>query len=147
MFNDSDLEARLDTFHDWCEAQHDLKTFVLADGIFGNTSNVLTPYTRRSRDGAKVPLTVRQRVYGFFLSRGRIGAEWGNKDVLVTFSSLVYKPQQQVLHTSPEKSYMVAVLLCNLIKCASRGTQQFETYFGVAPPTLEEYLDEITARR
>jgi len=146
MFNDSNLEARLDAFHDSCEREHDLDTFVVADGIFSNTSNVLTPYTKRSRNGAKIPLRVKQRVFGFFLSRGRIGAEWGNKDVLTTFASLVFTPQQQVLHSSPEKAYMVAVLLCNLIKCASRGTQQFESYFGVAPPTLEQYLDEITAR-
>jgi nuclease HARBI1 len=147
MFNDCDLEARLDAFHDWCESEHGLETFVIADGIFSTTSNVLTPYTKRSRNGAKVPLSVKKRVFGFFLSRGRIGAEWGNKDVLTTFASLVFMPQQQVLHTSPEKCYAVAVLLCNLIKCASRGTQQFETYFGVAPPTLEDYLDEITSRQ
>ena len=90
--------------------------------------------------------TVQEKLYGYFLSRGRIGAEWGNKDVFVTFASLTFEPQQKIWHTSPEKAYMVAVLLCNLIKCADRGTQQFEAYYGVAPPTLEEYLEEIIDR-
>ncbi len=146
MFNDADLERRLGIFHGLCKAKHNLHTFVLADGIFSTSNNVLTPYTKRTRDGAKVSLDVSQRVYGYFLSRARIGAEWGNKDVLTNFASLVYKPQQKVLHTDPEKSYPVAVLLCNLIKCAGRGTQQFESYYGVPPPTLDEYLAEIETR-
>jgi hypothetical protein len=146
MWADSNLEPRLGRFHDMCEEKLGLQTFVLADGIFSNSTNILTPYTKRTRNGSKISTDVSKRMFGYFLSRARIGAEWGNKDVLTNFASLVFKPQQKILHSDPEKCYPVAVLLCNVIKCASRGTQQFETYFKVAPPTLDEYLAELKRR-
>ncbi|CAB1104951.1 unnamed protein product [Ectocarpus sp. CCAP 1310/34] len=68
------------------------------------------------------PLTPAMRNFNKSMSQCRVTVEWGFKEM-----------------TSKWAFYTVATLLSNFHSCLNGGNQ-ISQYFGVEPPTLEEYL-------
>lgn len=73
------------------------------------------------------------------MSRVRESVEWGFGKTLNLFQALDFSRQQMVYKTKPGTEYKVATFLAN---CHTRltGSSQIADYFGLRPPTLEEYL-------
>lgn len=72
----------------------------------------------------------------------RIAVEWEFGHVAKLFSFVRYKPEQKILHSRCGLFYEVATLMKNVHICVNGGNQTSK-YFGIEPPTLEEYIDEI----
>ena len=94
----------------------------------------MTPYSfdpTRQRDH-------RERIFSMIHSSVRVGVEWGFGRVKTTFRSLNFEETMRALWNYPERKCLVALLLTNCLVCADSGIH--ESYFGVAPPTLTQYL-------
>ncbi|CAB1108384.1 unnamed protein product [Ectocarpus sp. CCAP 1310/34] len=73
------------------------------------------------------------------MSQCRVTVEWGFKDMTSKWAFVDMKCQQKFLLSPVATQYKVATLLSNFHSCLNGGNQ-ISQYFGVEPPTLEEYL-------
>ncbi len=69
----------------------------------------------------------------------RIPVEWGFMRISTTFKTLQLKQGLRVLGSPVGLMYMCAAELCNAMTVI-RGGNQISEYFGVLPPTVEEYV-------
>ena len=76
--------------------------------------------------------------YNRSMSQVRIAVEWLFGDIANSFKFTGYKKNLKIGLSSVGKMYVVCALLRNAITCLY-GNQTSE-YFGVDPPTLEEYF-------
>lgn len=72
----------------------------------------------------------------------RIAVEWEFGHVAKLFSFVRYKPEQKVHLSRCGLFYVVATLMKNVHICVNGGNNT-SVYFGLDPPTLEEYINEI----
>lgn len=79
----------------------------------------------------------------YVMSKLRIIVEWEFGHVANLFAFLKYKPGQKMLLSRCALFYKIATLMKNIHICVNGG--QSSSYFGISPPTLEEYMDEIRA--
>lgn len=83
--------------------------------------------------------TGEQRAFNSLMSSVRECVEWGFGKTLALFQALDFSRQHMVFKTKPAIEYKVATFLANCHTCAT-GSSQIADYFGLRPPTLEEYL-------
>lgn len=84
-------------------------------------------------------LTPAQRALNKQLARARVSVEWGFAKVYNLWAFLDYKKNQKLLLQPIGQYIAVAVFLTNCHSCLY-GNQTAD-YFGVAPPTLEAYIN------
>ena len=134
------LEEQLTEFHAAAARRHPAMTElpkVLGDAGFSWSENVTTPFSR-DRQTRYAP----ENVFNMILSRCRVPVEWGFGRMLNLFRTLQLRDNLKVDWTAAKKQYIVAILLTNLSNCCSPA--QVSQYYDCAPPTLTEYLSEVT---
>jgi hypothetical protein len=82
-----------------------------------------------------------QTHYNYFHSSARIGGEWGFQRLLANFAALDFSKSHKVFFTSPDKCFLVGMLLTNFI-VAARGSQH-ERYYGTRAPAFDDYLAHV----
>ncbi|CAB1099103.1 unnamed protein product [Ectocarpus sp. CCAP 1310/34] len=102
---------------------------------YGQTDHIQCPFSV-SVNG---PLTPAMRNFNKSMSRCRVTVEWGFKEMTSKWAFIDMKCQHKFLLSPVATQYKVATLLSNFHSCLNGGNQ-ISQYFGVEPPTLEEYL-------
>ncbi|KAF0701891.1 hypothetical protein AaE_016260 [Aphanomyces astaci] len=105
---------------------------VYGDPAYGYSDQLASPF-----GGAR--LTAAQREVNKSMSRVRISVEWSFGQVVQYWPIVDYKKKMRIGKSPISKMYKVAVLLTNCITC-DRGRNTNSVYFGLPPPSLEEYL-------
>lgn len=108
--------------------------FVLyGDQAYGLRELLLRPYSEHEIQGLpeRAHFNNAMRVL-------RVSVEWGFNKVIQEFAFLDFKKNQKLLLQDIEAMYKVAVILTNCHTCFYGG--ETSSYFGVQPPTVEEYL-------
>ncbi|KAG2199303.1 hypothetical protein INT47_012937 [Mucor saturninus] len=80
----------------------------------------------------------------YVMSKLGIIVEWGFGHVANFFAFLKYKPGQKMLLSRCALFYKIGTLMKNIHICVNG--KQSSSYFGISPPTLEAYMDEIRAK-
>ena len=84
------------------------------------------------------PLAPPMQEYNESMSSVRITVEWLFSDITNSFKFLDFKKNLKIGLSSVGKMYIVSALLRNAITCLYGN--ETSDYFGIAPPTLEEYF-------
>lgn len=131
------FEEELRALHERVEREHRLPRHprILCDSGFAESHDIWTPY----KVGRHMPLD--EELFNTLLSHCRVPNEWAFGRVVNTFRGLLFTPAMMAEWTKPEKQYLVAIFLTNLVFCAEGS--QTGAYFGVSPPSLQDYLNEM----
>ena len=86
----------------------------------------------------QVPLSPMMQDYNEAMSALRISVEWLFGDVINSFKFLDFKKNLKIGLSSVGKMYAVCALLRNAITCLYGNNTS--DYFGIEPPTLEQYF-------
>lgn len=108
---------------------------VYADQGYAEAPGIATPYF----DGA---INVAHEIHNQVMASSRIAVEWAFGDIIVQWAALDMRSTQQLLsHRKIGQVYIVAGLLSNFCTClqGNRGSK----YFGLRPPSLEEYISSL----
>ncbi|CAB1108116.1 unnamed protein product [Ectocarpus sp. CCAP 1310/34] len=105
------------------------------DPAYGQTDHIQCPFSA----SVNAPLTPAIRNFNKSMSQCRVTVEWGFKEMTSKWAFVDMKCQQKFLLSPVATQYKVATLLSNFHSCLNGGNQ-ISQYFGVEPPTLEEYL-------
>ena len=84
-------------------------------------------------------LTPQMQAFNKSMSSVRESVEWIFGDVICTFKFLDFKKNLKIGLSSVGKHYIVSSLLRNAITCLYGNSTS--KYFGVDPPSVEEYFD------
>jgi len=106
---------------------------IYGDAAYGGTNS----HIRRGHVGAN--LDNEQRRQNEQLSKVRVSVEWGFAKIYSLWAFLDYKKTQKLLLQPLGQYIAVAVFLTNCHSCLYGN--QTASYFGVAPPTLDAYLN------
>ena len=82
--------------------------------------------------------TAPQQLFNLSMSRVRTVVEWVFSDILEYFSFLDFKRNLKVGLSAVGKMYIICALLRNAHSCTYGSTTS--TFFGVDPPSLEQYF-------
>lgn len=105
--------------------------------VYGDAAYPMLSHVDRGFRGAN--LTDAQKAYNMALSTVRISVEWQFGVITSIFAGVNFKQNLQLLLSPIGKYYTIAALLTNAhTTCYGCVTS---SYFGMAPPTLEEYFD------
>lgn len=85
-----------------------------------------------------LPLAPPMQEYNESMSSVRIAVEWLFGDITNSFKYLDFKKNLKIGLSSVGKMYIVSALLRNAITCLYGN--ETSVYFGIEPPTLEEYF-------
>lgn len=85
-----------------------------------------------------VNITPEQHEFNTAMSSARIAVEWAFGKVVQFFAFVDYKKNQKILLQPVASHYFCAVLFTNCHTCFNGS--EASKYFGVQPPTLQEYL-------
>jgi hypothetical protein len=135
IFQVEKFEARLDALHSRVNAAD--RPYILSDSAFSTTINNVTPFAF----DPELQAGHRDRIFSMLHSATRIGAEWGFAKVKNLWRTLNLKESMRVLCNYPERRFVVAIMLTNLVICCDGS--QHTSYFGVSPPSLQDYLQLI----
>ena len=105
------------------------------DPAYALSNHLLYPYSAASVG----PLSPEMADFNKRMSHCRVTVEWGFKEMTGLWAFANMKPQQKFLLSPVAKQYRVATLLSNWHSCLDGGNE-ISQYFGVLPPTFEEYL-------
>ena len=83
--------------------------------------------------------TLVQKEHNKRMSSVRESVEWGFKLITTQWAFLNYKNNMKIFLQPVGKYYKLAAFLTNVHTCFEHN--QISTYFDVAPPTLDEYLN------
>lgn len=106
------------------------------DPAYRETQRMIRPIRAAEADSPQAHLN-------YFMSQVRICVEWEFGHVATLFSFVRFKPGQKLYLSRVAQFYVVATLMKNINLCVRRNNQT-SLYFGVQPPTLEQYISEIT---
>lgn len=109
--------------------------YLYGDPAYGLSNHLICPFSASSVG----PLTPEMADFNKRMSACRVTVEWGFKEITSSWAFVNMKQQQKVLMSPVAKQYRVATLLSNWQSCLNGGNE-ISQYFGVAPPSLEEYL-------
>ena len=104
--------------------------------IYGDPAYPLRPQLIVPYKGAA--LTAEQRQFNMAMSNVRESVEWGFGAIARTFAFLDFKKNLKLYLQPIGQYYPVAVILMNCYTCMYGN--QVSQYFGIEPPTLQEYL-------
>ena len=107
------------------------------DPAYGLSDHLICPYSSVTHG----LLTPEMADFNKRMSHCRVTVEWGFKEMTGKWAFVNMKPQQKFLLSPVGVQYRVATLLSNWHSCLNGGNQ-IAQYFGLTPPTLEEYLAE-----
>ena len=85
-----------------------------------------------------LPLAPPMQEYNESMNSVWIAVEWLFGDITNSFKYLDFKKNLKIGLSSVGKMYIVSALLCNAITCLYGN--ETSVYFGIEPPTLEEYF-------
>ena len=105
------------------------------DPAYGLSNHLVCPFSAASVG----PLSPEMADFNKRMSHCRVTVEWGFKEMTGLWAFVNMKPQQKFLLSPVAKQYRVATLLSNWHSCLNGGNE-ISQYFGVLPPTFEEYL-------
>lgn len=128
ILSHSGLEERL------ADAVFD-KHVIYGDEGYTYSQHVAVPFR-------KAALTEIERAFNDRMAVLLTSAKRGFARVTQLFSLLSFVPALRIYSSPVAKFYRVAVLLTNMITCHS-GTSEVATYFGVLPPSLDEYMSQF----
>jgi len=80
-----------------------------------------------------------QAQFNATMSARRVVVEWAYGMVCQVFQSVDFKRYNHILWTRPGAVYRTAILLLNM-RSAFLGDNRISLYFGLQPPTLENYI-------
>lgn len=110
---------------------------LLADSAYP-TNDVIIALFKRPPNGV---LHWAFQLFNSTVSPPRSCVEWGYKQVVGLWAFVDFKKTQKIGLVSVEAFWHLACWLTNLHTCANGGNQ-ISTFFGVAPPSLEEFLHD-----
>lgn len=102
------------------------------DPAYPLSREIMCPYK-----GARV--TLEQEAFNGAMSKCRMSVEWGFGDIARTFAFLDFHKNLKLFLQPVGLLYKVGALLTNCRTCLY--SNQTAVYFGVAPPSLERYLN------
>ena len=105
--------------------------------LYGDTPYPLSPYLQKAFQGAA--LTAAQCDFNTRFSNVRIAVEWAFGEISTLWAYIDMKKQQKTLLQPVALYYFVATLFTNLHTIARYGNKTSK-FFGVSPPSLNEYL-------
>ncbi|CAB1107600.1 unnamed protein product [Ectocarpus sp. CCAP 1310/34] len=105
------------------------------DPAYGLSNHLVCPFSASSVG----PLTPEMADFNKRMSHCRVTVEWGFKEMTGKWAFVNMKPQPKFLLSPVAKQYRVATLLSNWHSCMNGGNE-ISQYFGVVPPTFEEYV-------
>ncbi len=104
--------------------------------VFADTAYAAREYLITSFKGAA--LTQEMHNFNRLMSSVRESVEWGFSKVCTLFAFVDYHKNQKIYLQPIAKYYLVSALLTNAHTCAYGS--QVSMYFGLEPPSLEEYF-------
>ena len=105
--------------------------YVFGDQGYPIHGSLISPFRGYNR-------TPEQVAWNGEMSRVRISVEWGFHLIGSKWAHLQFTQQQKILLVPTAKTYLVAGMLTNIHNCFRPN--QVSQYFGLQPPTVEEYL-------
>jgi hypothetical protein len=126
MLDDSKLEQILPSVAD----RPGRRLMLFGDLIYLHRDYVLTGY--------RAPMDAEQQQYNTYMASIRVHIERGFGKVTQLFSGTDLKRVQRVLLSPTSAYYQCAVLFTNIHTCM-HGQESY-VHFGLAPPTMEQYL-------
>ncbi|CAB1101669.1 unnamed protein product [Ectocarpus sp. CCAP 1310/34] len=105
------------------------------DPAYGLSNHLVCPFSASSVG----PLTPEMADFNKRMSHCRVTVEWGFKEMTGKWAFVNMKPPQKFLLSPVAKQYRVGTLLSNWHSCMNGGIE-ISQYFGVVPPTFEEYV-------
>ena len=136
MLDSSDIISELDEILD-CEDIGDKFYALYGDPAYRPSSCLIRPFL------TGLALTDNQRTTNEMMSSVRECVEWEFGHVATLFAFVRYRPGQKVFLSRVGMFYVVSTLLKNIHTCINNGNQT-SFYFGLSPPTLQQYIDSIT---
>ncbi len=125
MYRDSGLDAELQTMQ-----LHGHQLALFGDGGYANWPWLHTPFRGQ--------LTQEQQAFNEMMSSVHISGEWGFAKVKTLFAFTNFYCNQKLFLQPLGNYFSIATLLANCHMCLYGS--EISRYFGVTPPTLEEYL-------
>lgn len=104
--------------------------------IFGDPAYPLTPSLIAPHRGN---LTADEELFNSQMSKVRQSVEWSFGKIATLFAFMDFKKNMKLYLQPVGKCYLVAALLTNCHSCLYGS--EVSSYFSVAPPALEAYLD------
>ena len=111
--------------------QHFPGYYLFGDQGYPIHASLISPFRGHNR-------TPEQVAWNGEMSRVRISVEWGFHLIGSKWAHLQFAQQQKILLVPTAKTYLVAGMLTNIHNCFHPN--QVSQYFGLEPPTVEEYL-------
>lgn len=130
LFNNSGIPDHMVTNMNGPDGQH---LTVYSDPAYPLTSNVIHPFPGLN-------LSEEQQAFNTAMSKVRQSVEWEFGKVVRMWAFLDFEKNLKLFLSPVGKLYMVGVLLTNCHTCLRGSKSKTSQYFGLNPPTLEEYL-------
>lgn len=143
IFRLDNVEEQLQSFHNIAMGNFQMRKrpTVIGDSGFSLSEDVVTPFSFNPDAEKSSP----ERMFNLILSRCRIPNEWGFGRVVNLFQGLEFTRALKKDWTSPDKQYVTSCFLTNFV-IIFEGSQTSE-YFGMPPPSFEEYALHIRLAR
>ena len=109
--------------------------FIYGDPAYSHSERFCCPF--------QPAITDAQKEMNRRLSSVREAVEWGFSEVVKYFAFVDFKKQLKIQKTPVANLYKVAVFFTNLVTI-TRGGNTCSDYFNLAPPSMEEYLQNVT---
>jgi hypothetical protein len=106
--------------------------YVYGDPAYARNTFIDRPYRRAN-------MTPLEEHHNALMSSVRVSVKQNIGLVTNNFPALDFVRQQRTAVGTVGVNYLVCVILTNMLTCA-RGRNQISDYFGVAPPTVAEFL-------
>ncbi len=107
--------------------------------VYGDPAYPLRPQLISPFRGAN--LTDQEAEFNQNMSKVRQCVEWGFGDIIRQFAFLDFKKNLKLFLQPVGKYYLIATILTNCRACLYGN--EVSQYFGIAPPVLEEYLNNL----
>ena len=104
--------------------------------LYGDPTYPLRPHLQAPFRGAA--LTEEERLFHKRMSGVRVAVEWNFGKIISLFAFLDFKKNQKLFLQPVAMYYLVGALLTNCHTCLYGN--ETSAFFGVQPPSLEEYL-------
>ena len=111
--------------------------------LYGDSAYPLSAYLMCPYKNAV--LTDEQQAFNTGMSSGREAVEWNFGKIVQLFAFVDFRKNQQIYLQPIGKYYRVAAIMTNCHTCLYGS--QVSTYFGMKPPSIDEYLITQNQRR
>jgi hypothetical protein len=130
MLRDSNLCARWRTH----PILRDYK--ILADSAYPNNDCIIALYKKPPN----APMPPLYQLFNSSVSKERVAVEWGYARIVNLWAFIDFKKNLKMMGQNVEAFWHLACWLTNLHTCVVGGNQTSQ-YFGLKPPTLDEFID------